>query len=200
MSLLVETLYVKAGKIRNLSFHQSRYRRSCKKLFGKNPDTSLKKLLTPKLPQDDVLYKCRVLYNEKVKEITFIPYTYPEIKRLAIVRSDDVEYSFKWADRPSLDELFRQRGEADEIIIVRKGWVTDAYYYNIVFEKNGEYFTPKNPLLKGIQRAVLIRQKKIIPVMISVENIYDYEKIHLINAMTELGQMVVNIRQILKDG
>ncbi|MBK6364984.1 MAG: hypothetical protein IPF52_16435 [Saprospiraceae bacterium] len=49
--------------------------------------------------------------------------------------ADDIEYPYKWVERPELDEVFRQRGNTDEIINIRKGWVTDAYYYNLVLKK-----------------------------------------------------------------
>ncbi|MBK8371293.1 MAG: hypothetical protein IPL20_08025 [Saprospiraceae bacterium] len=55
--------------------------------------------------------------------------------------ADDIEYPYKWVERPELDEVFRQKGNADEIIIIRKGWVTDAYYYNLVFEKMVNFYT-----------------------------------------------------------
>ncbi|MBK8853841.1 MAG: hypothetical protein IPN10_06890 [Saprospiraceae bacterium] len=70
-----------------------------------------------------------------IREITYKPYFYPVINSLAIMTADDIEYPYKWVERPELDEVFRQKGNADEIIIIRKGWVTDAYYYNLVFEK-----------------------------------------------------------------
>ncbi|MBK9045080.1 MAG: hypothetical protein IPN97_18235 [Saprospiraceae bacterium] len=198
MSLLVETIYIQAQKIRNLSFHQARFRKSRKALFDVKADILLKEVLAPTLPKDDVMYKCRVLYDEIIREITYKPYFYPVINSLAIMTADDIEYPYKWVERPELDEVFRQKGNADEIIIIRKGWVTDAYYYNLVFEKNGEFFTPHIPLLKGTQRASLIRKKKIIPMRMSEEDIFDFERVHLINAMTELGKMVVHIDQIFK--
>ncbi|MBK6364983.1 MAG: hypothetical protein IPF52_16430 [Saprospiraceae bacterium] len=37
-------------------------------------DILLKEVLAPTLPKDDVMYKCRVLYDEKIREITYKPY------------------------------------------------------------------------------------------------------------------------------
>ncbi|MBK8371294.1 MAG: hypothetical protein IPL20_08030 [Saprospiraceae bacterium] len=73
MSLLVETIYIKAQKIRNLSFHQARFRKSRKALFDVKADILLKEVLAPTLPKDDVMYKCRVLYDEKYGKLRTSP-------------------------------------------------------------------------------------------------------------------------------
>ena len=49
-----------------------------------------------------------------------------------------------------------------------------------------------------VYKRQLIRKKKIIPMRMSEEDIFDFERVHLINAMTELGKMVVHIDQIFK--
>jgi len=74
--------------------------------------------------------------------------------------------------------------------------VTDAYYYNLVFEKDGRYFTPMTPLLAGVQRARLLKSGKITPIEIAAAHICDYDSIHLINALTPMGRIVVELCEV----
>jgi len=114
---------------------------------------------------------------------------------LALVHDNDIAYEYKWVDRPELDRLFSHKGEASEIIIIKDGKVTDGFYYNLVFEKEGKLFTSDTPLLQGTQRASLIQKGKITETTISEEDIFDFDKIHLINAMTLPGKLVVDIKK-----
>jgi 4-amino-4-deoxychorismate lyase len=89
------------------------------------------------------------------------------------------------------------REMCDEIMIVKKGLITDAYYYNFIFEKGGMWYTPASPLLKGCRRASLLDAGILHLADISVEHIHKYDRIHLINAMTEPGKIVLHPNQVI---
>ena len=61
------------------------------------------------------------------------------------------------------NQLIEKRKHADDIIIVKNGLVTDSFYANLAFLKNGIWFTPETPLLLGVQRQFLLSQKTIQP-------------------------------------
>lgn len=80
--------------------------------------------------------------------------------------------------------------------MVRAGLITDAYYYNVVVEKNGKLLTPKKPILHGIQRQKLIEKDLIKALDITVDSLLTADCIHLINALTPLGKIVLKSQQV----
>ena len=159
-------------------------------------DKSKKKMTIPKNYQDG-LVKCRIVYSQEIEEISFQKYQIRSIKKIKIIQSDTITYPFKFEDRKELDTLYENRMDGEEIMIVKNSMVTDAYYYNFVFQKGKEYFTPQQPLLEGVMRSSLILQKKIIKKDIFVAEIKEFDAIHLINAMTPLGKIVLKPNQII---
>lgn len=197
MSRLVESIKILNGRMYNLAEHQARFERSRAACFGSTDRISLREIIVREGIPARGLYKCRILYGAGIESIAFQPYRYPDIRTLKVIRDPDITYDYKWADRPGLDELFRQKEPADEIIIVKKGLVTDAYYYNLVFEKKGQLWTPDTPLLLGTKRNQLLKSGKISITRIAENDIFTFEKIHLINAMTDLGRLEINISDVI---
>ena len=198
MYRLVESIKILNGRIYNLEAHQARFDRSRKDCFGSTDRISLREKINQQGIPLSGLFKCRVLYQQEVESIAFQPYQYPNIRNLAIVRDAELTYDYKWVERPALDALFRQKARADEIIIIKNGRVTDAYYYNLVFEKNGDFLTPDTPLLSGTRRDQLLKTGKIKATRIMEEDIVTFERIHLINAMTGLGGIVIPSMDVIR--
>ena len=199
MSLLVESIKIYNGRMYNIALHEARANQARAALWGINQKIDLRKHIIIPDTCKTGLVKCRVSYDTSIREITYEPYSVRDIKTLKIIETgEDLHYSYKWAERPQLDRLYGLRDDCDEIIIVQHGLVTDAYYYNLVFEKDGRYFTPMKPLLAGVQRARLLNSRKITPIEIGASQIADYESIHLINALTPLGRIVVEMCDVHK--
>ncbi len=195
MSRLVETIKILNGRIFNLANHQLRFDKTRKDLFDDTTTISLReKIIQQGIPEKG-LYKCRVEYGPNMLKTEFLPYQFPKVSSLVMVHDNDITYEYKWVDRPALDRLFSRKGEASEIIIIKDGKVTDGFYYNLVFEKEGKLFTSDTPLLQGTQRASLIQKGKITESIITEEDLFDFEKIHLINAMTLPGKLVIDIKK-----
>ena len=88
------------------------------------------------------------------------------VHSLQLVYSDDIDYTYKSTDREALNRLFACRGERDDILIVRRGLLTDTSIANIALFDGKDWFTPKLPLLRGTCRTALIdngiiKRKKI---------------------------------------
>lgn len=196
MSLLVESIKILNGKCYNLALHEARANRSRREVFGLGEKCYLKKHIH--IPEAFVhgLVKCRIIYGEQIQEVSFSHYRIRDIQNVKVVETTDLTYDHKWVNRPALDELFRLRQSCDEIIIVNNGLVTDGYYYNLVFEKQGHFYTPKSPLLRGIQREVLLKKGKIALCDIAVEDITMYDKVHYINALTKLNEATIKVADI----
>jgi len=176
---LIETLKALDGTLFHLEYHQSRFERSLKKL-GAETVPSLGDVLDP---PDDGLIRCRVLYDEKqIIQVTYHPYIPRPITALQAVVDNTVTYALKSADR-HLDRLFLQRGAADDILIIKNGLVTDTTIANIAFFDGEKWATPSSPLLMGTTRQRLLDEHKIIEQEIRVEDMSNFGKVALMNAM-----------------
>jgi len=140
--------------------------------------------------------KCRVIYDREIRSIAFQPYQIREIKVVKVVYDDQISYPHKWEQREALDELFARRGQADEILIFKDGWLTDAYYYNVVICVNGRYITPRLPLLSGIRRTQLLDNSWITEADIDLCLLRQASAIYLVNAMTPLGKIKLAEAQV----
>ncbi len=190
LPLLLETIKVEDGKVHNLSYHQQRCNQSRQTLFGSKDTLELSsKIEAPK----EGLYRCRIVYGEKINSIEYIPYTPKEIRSLKIV-SSDIEYDHKYANRETLDALLISHPDADEVIIEQEGYLTDTTIANIAFYDEEQWVTPKKPLLQGTMRVKLIEEGLLKTADISKEDLQKYTHVALINAM--IGFKILNINII----
>lgn len=196
MVQLVESIKILNGRCYNLSLHEARANRSRKELFHLDTPIHLKYFIDIPEAFQHGLVKCRIVYDTNVRQVTYHEYAVRNIHALKLIFSDHINYHHKFVERSELDHLFSQKGDCDEIIIVKHGWVTDAYYYNLVFEKNGRFYTPLHPLLPGVQRQKLLNIGHISAIAIHHDNIQEYDQVHLINALTTLHQITLKTNQI----
>ncbi len=176
---LLETIRCENGQPANLIYHQQRVDRSLE-ILGYTLHLDLAEQI--KVP-DNKLYRCRIVYDATDIEIEYIPYQKREIRRLQTIRADALEYPLKYADRSELDRLFAQRGDADDILIVQNGLITDTTIANVAFFDGNRWVTPKYPLLKGTTRARLLDEKKIVESEITVDDLKNFTHFALMNAM-----------------
>jgi len=189
MCRLIETIKVQDGTIHNLALHQQRMDRSRRRLFGPLPPIDLEGLQYSAPPEG--LYKCRIVYNQSLHWVEFLPYHRREIRSLRLVEDDSIDYALKYEDRRHLQRLQQQSGACDDIIIVKNGCITDSTYANLLFESEGRLYTPDTPLLPGIRREQLLREGRISERRITPGDVPHFERVHLINAMLEVGECAV---------
>ncbi|MEM1123127.1 MAG: aminotransferase class IV [Bacteroidota bacterium] len=191
MSQFIETIQLKDGQFYNLPLHQARVNRSWRTHFEGTSTIDLQAVLSlaKKYPQG--VFKCRVTYGQHLKTIEVLPYSIRPIRSLQLVESQ-LDYTFKYEDRATLQTLFAQRGACDDVLIVKNDQITDASYSNVAFFDGQNWWTPNTPLLKGIQREALLRRGIIQEKSIPVHSIYEYSTIKLFNAMMgwETGPML----------
>ena len=187
MCLLLETIKVKDGKLKNISFHNDRVNRSRYELFGlKNPFLLETCIDIPGEFKNGIV-KCRILYDRKIRSITFERYQKKKIRRIKLVEAD-IFYPYKYANRNIFKQLLSDNHSYDEILITRNGYLTDTSYSNIALRKEGQWFTPEYPLLKGTKRAALVNNGILIENQIHQENLKDFDRIMLINAMLDFNE------------
>ena len=185
-TLLLETIKIEDGEVFNLSYHQARCDESRKALFDSTDRLNLSSLI--QAPPKG-LYRCRILYDEKMYSIEYIPYSPKEIHTLKIV-SSDLEYDHKYANRNTLNKLRQSEPDADDILIEKHGYLTDTTIANIAFYNGKQWFTPEKPLLKGTMRAKLLDEGFLHTRKIKKEEITDYTHVALMNAM--IGFKILN--------
>lgn len=197
MSRLIETIKVGKKEFYNLAYHQQRMNKTRKELFCIEDEINLAAELKIPATLSDSIFKCRVIYSEKILAVEFHPYEARNIKSLQIVNADDIDYSYKYEDRSKLQKLLC-KCTADDVLIIKNGFVTDTSYSNIVLSKNSKFFTPDTFLLNGTKRQKLLDEKIIEQTKITPSDILWYEKIFIINSMMDLeeqsGIPVANIK------
>lgn len=197
MSPLLETIKCKDGKLFNLDFHQARFENTQKEYVGILPKTKL--FDTIEIPEfaKTGLFRCRVTFSKQIDKIEFIPHNYREILSLKLVEDNNIDYRYKYANREKLQRLFDLRGNCDDIIIVKNGFITDSFVANLVLFDGKNWFTPDTPLLPGTQRAKLLKEEKIFESRINIDNLRKFEKVGLINALNNLEEMPkIEIRHV----
>ncbi len=197
MSLLLESIKLIDGEFRNLFYHERRMNRSLKFLCGVGEHFYLEEFLKKlDLPRQG-LFKCRISYDDYSTDIEFIPYKYKTINSLRIVEHDRISYEFKYTDRKVLNRLYELRKNCDDILIVKRGQVTDSSFSNIVFKRGKHWYTPWSALLKGTTRAYLLERNIIKEEEIRIEDLKTFESFKLINAMLEFDAPEIDIANIL---
>lgn len=190
--LLIETILIQNKRVRHIKYHNHRCNSSRKSLFGSNQKIDLRKYIDTS-QATNARTKCRITYDDKVRKVEYEPYSIRPIHSLKFIEIGDYEYAFKYADRYQLMHFFNQRGEKDDILMIRSGLITDTLYANVALQKDDIWYTPKKPLLKGTRRARLIESKTIIPMDIHKDQINEFTCISIFNALIPFKKVVVKI-------
>ena len=178
MPRLLETIKCLDGLAYHLPYHQKRFNASRQELGFNTP---LELILNP--PKKG-LYRCRVIYEDEIINIEYIPYVQKEIKRFKLIHSQ-IDYALKYENRNEINELFEKKEESDEIIIVKDNLITDTSIANICVYDGKRWLTPKTPLLKGTTRQRLLDTNMIHLADITYKDIHKFSKIALLNAMMD---------------
>jgi 4-amino-4-deoxychorismate lyase len=177
----LETIKAVDGKIYNLEFHQWRLDGVLKSLGVTKRYQLVEHISAPQ----DGFFRCRIVYDAKNIEVEYIPYVKRDVKRLKLIYNDEIEYEKKYANRELLDSLFALKAECDDILIVKSGLITDTSIANIAFFDGEQWLTPKRPLLRGTTRERYLKSKKIVEKDIFVDDLQEFSKIALMNAMVD---------------
>lgn len=184
---LLETIQVRDGQFQNIEYHNKRFNNSKKELFGLYDFQYLENII--KIPSEcsEGIFRCRVVYEKEIQEVTFTPYIYKEIKTLKLVDIGDWDYAYKYVDRSFMTNLLTENKEFDEVIMTQHGFITDCTIANLAFWDGSNWVTPSTPLLKGTKRQQLLDKQAIIEKEIRIEDLGKYESVCLINAFKELS-------------
>ena len=184
--VFIEVLKVKDGVFIDPQPHIDRIFRTTKRFFS---EPLMVELTNDMIPDDMLngLVKCRIVYSNAIKSIDFESYTMRTIESLCIIENDLINYKYKYLNRDAINNLFAQRNDCDDILIVKNSLITDTSYTNVVFQDhNGKLFTPTTTLLSGTKRKKLLDAGTIHAKEIYVNDIKLYKGVYLINAMIDI--------------
>jgi len=142
------------------------------------------------------LFKCRVVYDSVVRLVEFIPYIRREIHSLRLANTDIESLPYKPEDRSSLNAAFSQRGECDDVLLVKNGLLTDTSCANIALFDGKQWITPRLPLLYGVIRGQLLSEGKLTVKDVKPEDLVNFQLITLFNAMIEYRDIEMDISAI----
>lgn len=184
---LFETLAISDKKIKNLTYHNERFALG-QKFLGKTPvsiDSCLDELLNKGIGhiKNKDFFKAKVVYDAHHIEVSCEDYTPKKINSFLMIGCDKIEYGYKYHNRTLLNHLLLQKSSCDEVIIIKHGFVSDCTIGNLLFLKNGLWYTPDTPLLQGTQRAYLLDIGQVQARRILWHEVFDYEKIMMVNAL-----------------
>ena len=178
---LVESIKAENGKFFLLDYHQDRLERTFHAVYKSSCPWQLVTIL-PQAPSQG-LFKVRLLYNATDFSIEVQPYVPKIIKTLKLIEIGDYTYPHKWTDRSTINAAFAQRGNCDDVLMTKNGFLTDASYANIVLFDGTNWVTPEKPLFEGVQRSYLLDHKKIKTANIARTALSNYQGFQMINAM-----------------
>ena len=192
MHQFLETICIRDGQPMHLDWHQHRVNATIAHFYPDLPieDSTfplVEILSTCDIPQEG-LFRCRILYDINAITIEFFPYAPRLIKTLRLIEAPaGYDYRYKYADRNILEDLFSQRGDADDILLTRDGWITDTSIANIAFRKDNRWYTPSIPLLAGTTWKRLVSIGILIPRPIHQEDLLRFDAFRIFNAMNDWG-------------
>lgn len=198
---LLETMYIsKEGGIFLLEYHLRRMKQSAEYFNYPFDGEKIRNRLDKLLKNKNSDKKIRLLLNEsgcvKIEEVACPPID-KTIKKISIadkhVNSSDVFLYHKTTHRDVYKNAYAQitRDNVDDVILYNeKGQLTESTICNIVLKKNDNFYTPQIEcgLLNGTFRQSLIDQKFITEKNIFKKNIYDFDRIYLINSVQQWVQ------------
>ncbi|WP_370089096.1 aminotransferase class IV [Ekhidna sp.] len=193
----IESILLKNGEYVNLSLHQQRVDRVFQHFASSDKSHDLHRIL-PDLKLEGT-YKARLVYDMDTEEaeydLEFSEYRARKITSLEVVHSPPFDYSMKFEDRSKINALVK-RSKADDVIIAIDNQITDGSYFNLVFWDGNNWITPATPLLRGVRRTQLLQEGKIKEAPVQVSDLGAFEKVSLINAMLDLGDLELPVSAI----
>ena len=195
MSLFIETIRIENGRIHNLAYHNRRMNETRRNVLRQTDVLDLNDYIRPVNYRERT--KCRVEYDVDIRNVEYAAYHFRPVSSLRLVVDDEADYRYKSRDRSVLNRLFACRETEDDVLVVRKGLLTDTSICNVAFWNRKQWITPSAPLLAGTKRASLLDQGELVAGDIRPEDLPGYSRIRLFNAMIEFGEIDLPVDKIV---
>lgn len=149
---------------------------------------SLREVFAPLVLPAEGCYKLRLTYSSAgAHDLSLTPYVPRPISTLRLVVDDTIEYATKREDRSALNRLHDLRGDCDDVLIVKNGFLTDTSFCNLLLGDGTHWVTPDTPLLPGTCRARLLDEGLIQALSLRPDDLSRYPYFLLINALLDFN-------------
>ncbi len=173
-----ESIRCEGGQLQNLEYHQKRVAIHSQVILAE----CVEQLDTP----SEGVHKLRISYNQSsFGDVQICAYKPKEINTLRLIECNEIEYSTKNNDRATINQLYDLKGQADDILIVKNGLITDSSFSNILLFDGSGWITPKSYLLRGTCRERLLEQGIIREQTVRTDDLKSYASFMLVNAMLD---------------
>lgn len=197
MCRFIESIKLQDGEFKRLDLHQARIQKAFETFYPNEKVFDLAEFLNKSdFPTEKRIFKCRIVYDTKIRQLEFNQYIMRPINSLRLVATEIESLPYKPEDRSLYNAAFALRDDCDDVLLVKNGLLTDTSYCNIALFDGNNWFTPRIPLLYGVNRAELLNKGKLIEKDIKVNELKDYHQIALFNAMIEFGELVLEIDKV----
>lgn len=196
MCQFLETIQLLDGEFKRLDLHQARMEKAMADFYPNEFCPVLSKRLNETDFPKVGLFKCRVIYDAEIRLIEFIPYVTPIINTLKIVDTDIASLPYKMADRTEYQKVFAKKDVCDDVLLVKNGLLTDTSYCNIALFDGKQWFTPRYPLVMGVNRAELLAKGILEEKEIKLDTLMNFQRISLFNALNEFGKIEMQVSSI----
>jgi len=197
MCLFIETICYEQGHFQRIDLHNARFNRTRQHFFGWQPELQLELFLSIPEHLKGETVKCTITYGSEIIGIEYRLYKIRPVNSLQLVKVESIDYSFKYADRTKLDDLYQLRNQSDDILVIKNGFITDTSYANIILLKNGKWYSPQNPLLWGTRLEDYFREGLITPALLRAEDLHQFSEARIINALISIEKSpVISIENI----
>jgi len=193
MSRFFESIKLSDGQLFRIDNHQKRINRTFVIHFPDRKPFNIEDILKNTEFPSKGTFKIRISYdgNETTTEIH--PYTARKISTLKLVDIYTLPSFFKSEMRDVIHEAVSRKVDCDDIIMANNGLLTDTSYANIALFDGKTWFTPRKPYLYGSHRDFLLDNGKITEKDIPANEIFNYQKIRIFNALIEFGDIELDI-------
>jgi len=185
---LFESVCIENCQIKNADYHEARFRRSYIQLYKTHSTYFLFDGIHLTNLDPTLKYKLRIGYKQHGTRFSFSVYENSIPSSLKLVSDDTISYNVKRNNRKKLNNLYKLKGDFDDVLIIKNGLVTDTSYANILFTDGKQIVTPATPLLEGTCRARLLDHNKISEKRILEAEIQNFESFQLINALNDFDE------------
>lgn len=177
ISPCIETLKAVDGKTQHLVWHQARFDKTRRELYGDTSKIVLSEMIQAPSKGE---YRVRIEYADTLLKVEYFPLHVRTFERFALVETD-INYAYKYANREPLNAL--KPSSVDDVIFTCNGELKDTSIANIALCLDGVWLTPKSPLLKGTTRERLLCGGFLKDAILTTKHLQKASKFAIMNAL-----------------
>ncbi len=198
MCQFIETICYKNGVFERIELHNDRLNRTRNHFFDNQLAIDLSDHLSVPLDLTHSTVKCTITYGEKIQHISYSSYQIRAVHSLKMIENNSIDYTFKSSNRELLEAMFLLKGDCDDILIVKNGYLTDSSYANLILLRENRWYSMQNPLLLGTRLQSYLIEKLVTPTLVTPNDLHLFSEARIINAMISIDDSpiipVQNIR------